>query len=341
MKFKSLFIFLFKWIVTLVPAWFVWKNIQDLPGLESAHFQTILSSLHGGWLLWALFALMLSHFLGAAQWRMLLVTQGVKMSYKEVARVYWVGLFFNNFMPGNIGGDLKRIYDIKAESGEKLGAGVSATVFDRLFGLFFLNALALAVGGLFFIWDPKHAPFLLPSLLVFIGFCLLFAALFSRRMGLFFESIVRKVLPSRFADRFIGLRDRFYLFRKVDLWWKILVLSAVTQSLRVMVHWFSGMSVGVVIAVSWYFYFIPIIAIVSALPISVGGFGPREFLAQTLFGRVGVGALESVVIQFLAYGVSLIISLFGAILFLKSAVIQFIKYAISFIGSLFKSTRSR
>ncbi len=316
MKLKSLFILLFKGIVTLVPAWFVWKNIQDLPGLESAHFQAVVSSLHGGWLLLALLALMISHFLGAAQWRMLLVTQGVKMSYKEVTRVYWVGLFFNNFMPGNIGGDLKRIYDIKAESGEKLGAGVSATVFDRLFGLFFLNALALAVGALFFIWDPKQAPFLVPSLLVFAGFCLLFAALFSRRIGLIFESIVRKVLPSRFADRFIGLRDRFYLFRKIDLWWKILVFSAVTQSLRVMVHWLSGMSLGVDIAVSWYFYFIPIIAIVSALPISVGGFGPREFLAQTLFGRVGVGAIESVVIQFLAYGVSLIVSLFGAVLFL-------------------------
>ena len=51
----------------------------------------------------------------------------------------------------------------------------------------------------------------------------------------------------------------------------------------------------------------------SALPISIGGFGPREFLAQSLFARAGVPGLESVVIQLLAYFVSLILSLFGAV----------------------------
>jgi hypothetical protein len=55
---------------------------------------------------------------------------------------------------------------------------------------------------------------------------------------------------------------------------------------------------------------------VSALPISIGGFGPREFLAQSLFARAGVASLESVVIQLLAYFVSLLLSLFGAFAFL-------------------------
>ena len=70
------------------------------------------------------------------------------------------------------------------------------------------------------------------------------------------------------------------------------------------------------LSISWYFYYIPLVAIVSALPISIGGFGPRELLAQSLFARAGVPGLESVVIQLLAYFVSLVLSLFGAFVFL-------------------------
>ena len=57
------------------------------------------------------------------------------------------------------------------------------------------------------------------------------------------------------------------------------------------------------------------IAVISALPISIGGFGPRELLAQSLFAKAGVPGLESVLVQLLAYLASLLLSLFGAIFF--------------------------
>jgi hypothetical protein len=55
--------------------------------------------------------------------------------------------------------------------------------------------------------------------------------------------------------------------------------------------------------------------VISALPISIGGFGPRELLAQSLFAKAGVPGLESVLVQLLAYLASLLLSLFGAIFF--------------------------
>lgn len=308
--------FLLKVVVTLVPAWLVWRNIWSTPGIDGQDFWNLMESIHSGYLVLAVLALLFSYLLGAAQWRLLLVRQGVSMSYREVTRLNFVGLFFNNFMPGNVGGDLKKIVDVRSESGQSLGAGLSATIFDRLFGLFFLNALALAVGLLFFIRDPSKSPFLLPSLFVFLGFCLLFAAMFSRRIGLFAERVMAVLLPKRFVERFAGLRDRFHLFRSGQVWLQIFVLSILIQVLRVLVHWLCGLAIGVDIAVSWYFYFIPIVAVVSAIPISIGGFGPREWLAQSLFARVGVGALESVVVQLLAYLVSFVVSMVGGVAFL-------------------------
>lgn len=287
-----------------------------MPGLESDHLIALAHNLHIRYLVMALIALFLSNLLGAAQWRLLLVKQGVSMSYTEILKIYFMGLFFNNFMPGNVGGDVKRVADIRIESGKKLGAGIAATVFDRVFGLFFLNALALSVGVMFFIWDPRKSPFLLPSLAIFCCFCILFAALFSRRFGRWTERIYSRVLPESLVLRFAGLRDRFHLFRNRKLWLEVFLLSAVTQSLRVSVHWLCGLAIGVNIAVSWYFYFIPIVAVITAVPISIGGFGVREASAVFLFKQVGVAPMDSVVVQLLAYFVALTVSILGGLEFL-------------------------
>ncbi|HSQ41280.1 MAG TPA: lysylphosphatidylglycerol synthase transmembrane domain-containing protein, partial [Fibrobacteraceae bacterium] len=288
---KKSLLWVLKLLVTVIPGWIVFRDIQAMPGLESVRFAGLMAHMGWQWLLIAALALAASSFLGAAQWGLLLVTQGVKMSYIEVLRIYFMGLFFNNFMPGNVGGDLKRIADIRMESGHKLGAGAAATIFDRLFGLFFLNALAIIVGFLFFVKDPGKAPYLLPSLAVFCGFCALFAAMFSRRIGRLFERALRPWAPKLVVENFVSLRDRFHLFRNQKLWLQVTVLSAVTQIFRVSVHWLCGLAIGVDIAVSWYFYFIPIVAVITALPISIGGFGVREASAVYLFKQVGVTSM--------------------------------------------------
>ena len=313
---KKLGIWLLKLCVTVVPAWIVWRDIKAMPGLESDHFFALVQKLEWRYLAIAFLALLGSNLLGAAQWWLLLVRQGVKMGYESVLRIYFMGLFFNNFMPGNVGGDLKRIADIRMESGHRLSAGFSATVFDRLFGLFFLNALALGVGFLFFIRDPNKSPYLLPSLAVFVGFCVVFGAMFSRRFGRLLEVVLLPWAPEKLVEKFTSLRDRFHLFRNSKLWLQVTILSALTQSMRVSVHWLCGLAIGVNIAVSWYFYFIPIVAVITALPISIGGLGVREASAAFLFMQVGVASMDSVIVQLLAYVVALTVSMAGGLEFL-------------------------
>lgn len=314
---RSHLIFAAKLLVTIVPAYFVWKNIASTPGMDSDDFQYLVSHIAIVPVLLAILSLGLSNLTGCLQWRLLLARQGVEMSYKDLLKLYFVGLFFNNFMPGNMGGDFKKIYDIKVGTGQTVGAAFTATAFDRVFGLFFLNCLAIAVGVLFFLRDPDQRYFLIPSLWVFLAFCLFLAALFSRRAGRLLGKLVAQVFPARYAERFARMQSRFHDFRRFDLWIQLIVLSSVTQILRVLVHYFCGRAIGVDIAVSWYFYYIPMVAVVSALPISIGGFGPRELIAQSLFLRAGVDGMHSVVIQLLAYLVSLVISLGGAFEFLR------------------------
>jgi uncharacterized protein (TIRG00374 family) len=280
--------------------------------MESDDFVAIIKNVNIKYLLIAMFCIFLSYFSGCLQWKQLLVRQNVKMTYVNLLRFYFVGCFFNSFMPGNVGGDLKKIYDINQNSEETLGAAVSATVLDRLCGLYILCGFALAVGLAFFWKVPDYKYFLLPSLLIFLAFSIALCMLFSRRFG----NLIFGKLFSFLGNRLLHLHGRFQAFRTKSLFVQLPLLSIITQSLRVLSHYFCALSIGVFMDVSWYFYYIPLVAIVSALPISIGGFGPREFMAQTLFVQIGVRPLEAVIMQFLAYAANLVVSLLGAIDFL-------------------------
>ena len=48
----------------------------------------------------------LSTVLGAWQWILILHRAGVEVSGARLHGLYWMGLFFNNFLPSSVGGDL-------------------------------------------------------------------------------------------------------------------------------------------------------------------------------------------------------------------------------------------
>lgn len=316
-RLKSFLVFCLKLAVTLIPAYFVYRNIVMAPDWNIEDLYELFTGKSVLPLVLALLCLTVSNFTACMQWKLLLERQDVHLSYGRLLKLYHVGLFFNNFMPGNVGGDAKKIYDIRVQGGQdSVGAGFTATFFDRLFGLFFITLFALGMGLLFFMHDSEQRALMWPSVWIFVGFCTLFASLFSRRLGNLVCRLMAKLLPEKINVRLINMFKRFQQFRSLKLWICISCLSAVTQSLRIFVHFFCGMALGVDLSISWYFYYIPLVAIISALPISIGGFGPRELLAQSLFAKAGVASLESVVIQLLAYFVSLVISLFGAFVFL-------------------------
>lgn len=308
--------FLLKLLVTAALVALVWRNIDKVSNVPDVDWSELWESISLGYLALGLFSLWISVLLGARQWQLLLSRQEISPGYLSVLRHYLVGIFFNNFMPGNVGGDVKKVYDIQQETKSRLGAGLSATLFDRLVGFFALNSMALAVWGMFFVHDERARFLMLPSLWIFLGFCVFFMALFSRRFSRLVYRILAWIFPRTMADRFLGLLERFHAYRNIRLLVQVGLLSCITQSLRVSVHWFCGLALGVELSISWYFYLIPMVAMVTALPISVGGFGPRELVAQSLFTMVGVGALQSVLIQILAYWVTLVMSLAGGVIYL-------------------------
>ena len=83
-----------------------------------------------------------SHLLASYQWGRLLGAADIELPFWKVVAYYHVGLFFNNFLPANVGGDLARTLDA-ARAGSSRTTALSTVLLDRLFGTVALGTVAV------------------------------------------------------------------------------------------------------------------------------------------------------------------------------------------------------
>ena len=113
-----------------------------LRGVGIDRVAEVLKDANKTWLAGGLILFSLSHFLGSLQWWLLLDSENIRLSWKKCISFYYVGLFFNNFFIGSLGGDVFRMVDIRRYSKNGTGA-VSTVMLDRFIGLFVLSGMAV------------------------------------------------------------------------------------------------------------------------------------------------------------------------------------------------------
>ena len=278
-------------------------------------FALAARGVHFNWLVGAWLLLFASNLLGAWQWSRLLHVVEIRIPFWKVCAYYHVGLFFNNFLPAGIGGDIARVADASRHGPTKTAA-LSAVVMDRLLGTLAIASLALvttlpaidrfhltlvylAVVGFFavsvtLVWAVFH-PALLPA-------CERLLA----RVGLGGLSPHLDDLAARIA----GFRARRGLFAG------LFAVAALTQISRIGVHALVARSLGLHVPLVYFFLFVPLLAVIVSLPISFNGIGVREGAGIVLFGLVGVDRAHAFSLQFLTYLVMVAVSMLGGLVFL-------------------------
>ncbi len=87
----------------------------------------------GEWLAAAALLLVFSNLVGSYQWHRLLDMAGIRIPFWKTCAYFHVGLFFNNFLPANIGGDIARVLDA-ARHGPTRVTAFATVLMDRLIG---------------------------------------------------------------------------------------------------------------------------------------------------------------------------------------------------------------
>ena len=207
------------------------------------------------------------------------------LSAWENWRLYLIGMFYNLFLPGGIGGDGYKVYLLNKEFKTPVKELLKASLLDRLGGLVAIVALLLALLGLielpwqgFATWTSK-ALLLAAALGMVPAFWLLQKVLFSNFLPSFWQGIIWSLVGqlAQMASVFclllaLGVQDNFLAYQAVFL------LSS----------------------------------IVAVLPLTIGGVGARELVVVYAHSYAGIQETEAVAFSLLFFLISAAVSLSGA-----------------------------
>lgn len=260
-------------------------------------------------------------YLSAKRWGLLLEADGIRIPTRKLFTSYYIGSFFNLFLPSNIGGDVYRIADVAKKSGTSAGS-LASVVIDRLVGFIAMSLLGfiLPLAGLPQV-PPEHRVKLFIPLIVFFGF-LAFAALLWQKTLLY--AAMRMCLPSKIRAKALVKLDEFFASvracgGKRGTLAKAFAISLLFQALVFTAIWVTALSLRIPVTLRQCFAFAPLVCILESMPLSINGIGLRDAGYVMFFTAAGVTepneAAAAISICYVVF--TLIYALGGGALFLR------------------------
>jgi uncharacterized membrane protein YbhN (UPF0104 family) len=221
----------------------------------------------------------------ALRWKSLLDAQGIRLSFGSVLRLNFLGLFFNNTMPGQTGGDLVKAYAVAKKVPGRGTAAVVTVFLDRAVGLMGLVLMAGTVSVAMALHDPGFKNGIWVKAAWVIGGMLGGLILGG---GFYLSPLRQRLLP---PGRVASLRWIGPLLAEIDAAvtlyrdHRVAVLRCLSLGLLNHVGYIlMGMAIGRALVISpdraglaHFIVLIPIVSIVGCLPISIMGFGVGDW----------------------------------------------------------------
>lgn len=307
MKLRHIGLFTFKIFITGLFFWYLIGKID---------FNSVILQLRSMQPLWAISAvgtLLIQLLLAGTRWYFVGRLVGAKLTLPQSLRLVLVGQFFNQLLPSSIGGDAVRTW-MATREGIPLGRAAASIVCDRATGLMVVVLVAsLSLLLLPLAWQPG-----ILAAGVFVNYLAAFVAVGLLVLLLFGVKIAEFITKFRLSRPFgVLIRDmRIVLFTNIRSL-EIVGLSTVIQMLMVLAAYCFARGIGAELGFAHGLVLIPMIMLVSMMPVSFAGWGLRESAMVIGLGFVGITAVDSLAIS-VSFGLAqIIIGLPGAVFWLR------------------------
>jgi uncharacterized protein (TIRG00374 family) len=294
--------------IVLVCLLFFWMDLQQI--------YELLCRVHPTLLITAVFLHLLAFFCASLRWWLLLRHIQSLALYRDIAPAYYLGLFSNNFLPTGFGGDVVRTLYL-ATQGYQMSKLLSSTVMDRVLGLVVLlfTGMITALAQNIFAVDKGNTLILIGFTLVLIlSGCLLLSSTFLAWL----KTYQSRTHYHRLYGIVINLFETFHSYRQAPkLLLSGVLLSLLLQILVIGVYALLGDSLGLLLPLAAYFIIIPLVMLITNIPISFGGLGLRESSLVTLLMGAGVDYQQGIMLSLLYLSVLWITTLPGGFILLK------------------------
>jgi len=271
---------------------------------------------HVGWIVAALGVYAVMVVISSWRWQLLLAAQNCRAPINRLNASWLVALFFNNFLPSNIGGDVIRIADSVSITHSRTMAaavvlvdraiGLAALLVIAASGAWFASTQGINVPGRDYVWIAAVGmivaglpTMLKPSLLIRLLEPLgrLHPELFGRRIDKFSETL------HRIAEA------------PASLWGAVAGALAV-QFLIVVFYLFVAWAIDAPLPAFAAFVIVPVSLVLQMAPVSVNGFGVREAIFAWFFTRLALPTDAAIALSLLSTATIMLFSLSGGVIWI-------------------------
>ncbi|PZV80879.1 hypothetical protein CLV31_11145 [Algoriphagus aquaeductus] len=278
-RFKNQLKTVLKLLLTGLALYLVFRKI-DMEQLSQ-----LTKSIHWFWLIPAGVLFILSKVATAIRLNRYFENIGIQLSESQNWRLYLIGMFYNLFLPGGIGGDGYKVYLLSRQFKTPVKKLLQAALLDRLGGLV---AIVFLLFGLFLMVEVKLEFLESPAwnALMIAGLVLTIPA-FWLVQKLFFKDF----LPS---------------FWSGNAW------SFAGQVAQLICAWFILKALGIHETILAYQLVFLLSSIVAVLPLTIGGVGARELVFVYAHSYAGIEETAAVAFSLIFFLISALVSLAGS-----------------------------
>lgn len=262
------------------------------------------------YILLSFFLINLGIFISSYKWYLLLRGKGIEYSYLRLNTAYYIGSFFNNFLPSIIGGDFIKSKLISKK--EDFHLIMSSTIVERYLGV--LATLVFVFVSYFIVLSRVNFPIEAMIIAILISFAAIafpIILIYGSRL-----SNVKKLIQYLPKNTYKVLEKYFIALKEFKK--NILIgfcLSIVFHLVRLLIYYTVCMFLSVEVDIFFLAFAMSVNTIILMFPISINGIGVRESVFVVILGQIGVNPTKSALVGFSVYTLVLISSLVGGILY--------------------------
>ena len=224
------------------------------------------------------------------RWKILLQYSGIKENIFQLIKINWMSVFLAFFLPFASASDVFKMYFIEKKYPEKRGFSGASVIADRMIG-FVLFCILGIIGSLFLPNTEEMTDIRIIIFSVFILIVLLILIITNKKIYSVTFSFLNKISFLRFIFMYIiNLHKNLTILPYKKILPKVLPLVLIFQLSNILIAYFIFLSVGVTIPFFYHLAFLPVIQIITLLPVSFAGLGFREGLFIYFYGFLDLSA---------------------------------------------------
>jgi hypothetical protein len=236
--------------------------------------------------------------LEAFRLQQILLVQGIRSPLPRLIRYCFIGMFFNNFFPTTVGGDVVKGYYLSRDSGSAVGPYVALFVV-RIIGIICL--VLVAATALIFGYDllPSKLPgVILLIILLLIAFLIIFFVW--RRFAAKFLFILKPIKNKIIRRKVLEVYRIFHSHHRFPTRVGLAALATFgIEFLTIALNYLIVQGLGEHVPFANFLLLIPLIAVATVIP-SLNGLGVREgayvYFFADLIGLEKAGALSFIML---------------------------------------------